>query len=490
MEVYAKGSSISVATESDSHYVAKMAKQVGATAILDKATLIDLIWKQYYFTTERRVIVWRYLFRLPLNEKAYSLLASQPLHPAVRTLPNTLPIRYSILCNRLVRLLSTLTYWHPPLAECDWLPGLVFPFLRIFERDSITSFEFLLTILVNWCKEWLALIPNPPLGVLARIDEIAKSAGGEAPISVAWPALRSFFCEVATTEAALIICDNILSAQPVFLEYLVASYALIRGRKIVNEHNVRTVIDRARSLFEKHHQFNTNTSPFVQLSRGFYPIVPSVERIPQWREKEIERIKAEAQDAEEEEDIDQQQIENEKAQIERRRRIWLAERSILREIEEEQMLEFRRREQEILVREGQREAVMAQIRRKEVHKRMREEGQAMDEWRRDCDRVENEMKEVAEGRRRVWARWLSEKENAAKLAKEEMEVELELMRKKNEMYRATDDSYRKLGAELAAEEERVIADCLAKSREIEEEKLKWRNDVKKKRAAMLRRTRI
>ena len=233
--MFSEGSSIAIATEDSDHFVAQLALQISAKELLNKRTLVSIVSRHYHYPEEHRVVIWRYLFRLPMNEKKYALYSTQPVHPSIRNLPITLPVRYSMIANRLTRILSSLCYWHPPLGECDWLPALVFPFLRIFERDSVISFEFIVTIITNWCSEWLHFVPNPPLTIISRIDRIARSFGGEAPISVAWPALRSLFGEVATTETALMLFDNIISARPVFLEYLVASFALIQGEKIVTE---------------------------------------------------------------------------------------------------------------------------------------------------------------------------------------------------------------------------------------------------------------
>jgi hypothetical protein len=299
-----------------------------------------------------------------MNEKAYNLYASQPIHASVRRLPNTLPVRYSINANRLVRLLSSLTYWHPPLAECDWLPALVFPFLRIFERDTIVLFEFMVTIISNWCHEWLHFIPNPPITILSRIDRIARAHGGEAPLSVAWPALRSFFGEVATTEAALTLFDNIIASHPAFIEYLVASFALIQHEKVINERNVVAIVNRAWKMYSADAAHHSHFAAFAALPTGHYPVMQVVKRVPRWRETELERIRVEAEASRQQEMLGEE-IEEEAAKIERQRRVWMAERSVLRQTVEEQMEEFRRREQEILRRENLKEAVSMQIRREQ-----------------------------------------------------------------------------------------------------------------------------
>lgn len=474
--MFEEGSSIAVATEDADHYVAKLAKQVGATQVLNKKTLIEIMTRHHCFPNEHRVIIWRYLLRLPMNEEAYALYAQQSIHPAVKVLQTTLPIRYSVISNRLMRVLSALMYWHPPLAECDWLPGLVFPFLSLFKRDSIVLFEMIMTIISNWCTEWLTFIPNPPITVLSRIERICKAEGAPASISVSWPALRSFFGEVATTEAALIMFDNILASKPVFIEYLVASFSLLKGEKVINESNVHQIIERARQMYHKDAIKNPNTSSFTPLPRGFYPVLNIVEKVPKWRENQVSRIKKEAAAAKQQEELNYE-IEKEAMRIERKRKNWMAERAILREIEEEQMMEFRRRERELLLKENHQEEITQQIRRERLRTRRIEEENAINEWKHDCDRVQTEMKNVMDTRKQTWTNWLRVKEEAAKLAEEEVQLELDLLRQRDSSHSKEVQHHNQMMEKAAAEESEILNLAMKRSAELANEKAALRRQL-------------
>ncbi|EAY01099.1 hypothetical protein TVAG_442100 [Trichomonas vaginalis G3] len=476
MSMFGPGSTIDYSISNDDHYMAQIAKHVGADAVLNKKTLVDIITNQYCFPDDQRVLTWRYLLHIPMNEQEYTLLASQQLHPAVRQLTLSLPIRYTSISNRLSRLLSTLMYWHPALAECDWLPALVFPFLRVFERDSLITFEIVATVIMNWCKEWLNFIPNPPITVLSRIDRIVAAHGGKSPISVTWPALRSFFGEVATTEAALILFDNIITSHPCFIEYLVASFAMIKGNKVVDVHNYKIVINRARQFFEEDENKNLNLEPFHPLPRGSYPIISIVKKTPLWKEQELARIKLESEQ-EQKKDEEKVDIERESALIERRRRNWMAERTVLREIEEEQMAEFRRREKEILMRENQKEELNLEIKRERLRKRRIEEENAMDEWRADCAKVQNEMRQIVDSRRQTWSKWINTKENAAKLAHEQVEEELEMIRQRDEMRKQEILKHDKAMEEGAREEQEILNLATQRSQQLEDERFKLRETL-------------
>lgn len=476
MSMFGPGSSIEYSASNDDHYVAQVAKHIGADTVLNKRTIIDIITNQYCFPDDQRTLMWRYLLHIPMNEQQYSLLASQQIHPAVKQLTLTLPIKYTTISNRLSRLLSTLMYWHPPLAECDWLPALVFPFLRIFERDSLITFEVIATVIMNWCKEWLNFIPNPPITVLSRIDRIVTEHGGKSPIAVTWPALRSFFGEVATSEAACTLFDNIIASHPSFIEYLVASFALIKGNKVIDHHNCKTVINRARLFFEQDQNRDPHIDPFTPLPRGSYPIIPIVKKTPLWKEQELARIKLESE-AEQQKVEYKVDIEKESALIERKRRNWMAERAVLREIEEEQMAEFRRREKEILVRENQKEELTLELKRERLRKRRIEEEQAMEEWRNDCARVQNEMRSIVDSRRQTWSKWIDIKEDAAKQAHEQVEEELEMIRQRDEMRRIEIEKHDKAMELGAKEEQEILAKATQRSQQLEDERFKLRETL-------------
>lgn len=350
-----EGSALHEASKDHNHYVARIAHVCNCQIIPNPNALADILLRQYSFPPHSRTLMWRYLLRLPNNEQSYQVIANQPIHSKVAHLSRTLPVKFTSIIRRLKKVISCLVYWHPPLAECDWLPGLVFPFLQIFSRPKISTVEIIMTVIYNWCSEWLMFIPNPPVTVLSRIDHIAKEMGGSAPLNVGWPALRSFFGEVAKTESALMLMDNILASRPPFIEYLVASYSLVKGDREINSSNVKYVINRARNYYEKLFSQNHNQAVFQPLPENFYPILTIVQKDEMWKEKELQRIREEAEAMKNQMEL-KDEIDAETTKIERKRKSWMDQREALIEIEAQQMDDFRRREKEMLQRENIKEA--------------------------------------------------------------------------------------------------------------------------------------
>lgn len=463
------GSAVNEATKDADHFVGSLAKRAGAKVLFDRKKLVDILKKDFSFPGEHRTIMWRFLLRLPMNVEQRKLLSSQPLHPRVTNLTKHLPIKSSSLTISLTNLLSCLIYWHPPLAECDWLPSLVYPFLKVYGGDRIETFETIVTVIMNWCTEWLNFVPNPPITSLSRIDQIARSMGGEAPLEVAWPALRSFFGEVATTETALILMDNILAAKPPFIEYLIASYALLPGDKVVDTTNIRYVIKRARKFFNMEAESNPNQAVFTPIPVGYYPILPIVAKSEMWRENELQRIRQEAE-IHQQQSVLEQEIEDEATLLERRKKCWMAQRAVLREIEEEQMEEFRRREREAMIKETMEEEKQIAIRREQLRQRKAQEQTALAEWKADTERVQKELQKTTAMRRETWDRWLKLKEESAALMKEEIEMEMELLDEKDAVQNEQLTKHKEVFEETSREEQRIISEATKRSQELEDER--------------------
>lgn len=479
--MFGEGSAIWVLKQGSEREIAQIAKKVGAKTILNPQSLIDALESGGSFPARNREVCWRHVLQLPMNETQYLTYARQALHPVARTLPDRLPIRFSVVSTRVVRLVSALSYWHPPLAECDWLPSLAFPFLQAIGRDSLVVFEILATIINNFCQEWLYFVPNPPITTLSRIDRIAKRFGGEAPMNVAWPALRSFFGEVATTDACLILIDHIISSRIVFLEYLVASFCLLKNKRI-DQLNVKQMIRRAKRMMKADEKENPNHAVFVPLEKGFYPVLPIIEKAANWKAKELQRIREEAEIAKTQIALEED-IETAETKLMRRRRGWLAEREILKEIENEQMAEFRRREQETLLKDSRREQRAVAKREAALQQRKEKEEKAIQEWTSDCRRLQDEMKAIAQARQKTWETWLHVREEAARISREEAENELYLLKTRGETHKEEVANHLEIMRDGELKEQALLRHAITRSQEMEDEKRQNRDKVETMRRA-------
>ena len=110
---------------------------------LNTKNLVGLLAHFGSFPAKFRLLVWRFLLRLPQNRDHCSL-CRRGIHPAWRNLGSDFPIKNQKLMSKLQRTLSALSYWSPVFAQLAYLPGLVFPFVKLFASDELAMFEAML----------------------------------------------------------------------------------------------------------------------------------------------------------------------------------------------------------------------------------------------------------------------------------------------------------------------------------------------------------
>jgi len=68
--------------------------------------------------------------------------------------------------------LSTIAYWCEFFTKVEFIPALVFPFVKSIENDDLIVFEITASILTHWAKDWFRFYPHEPLDSLQIIDDI------------------------------------------------------------------------------------------------------------------------------------------------------------------------------------------------------------------------------------------------------------------------------------------------------------------------------
>lgn len=122
-----------------------------------------------------RMFVWRSLLRLPENHTAYISLTDKGVHAAYVKLQQKYPIksqklhrglqRWHFHCNRFqlvflmvavfhlnpfphfARVLSALAHWAAIFGELEYLPLIVFPFVKLFQNNPLLCFEVVATVI-------------------------------------------------------------------------------------------------------------------------------------------------------------------------------------------------------------------------------------------------------------------------------------------------------------------------------------------------------
>lgn len=366
------------------------------------------------YPAKYRMFIWRSLLQLPENHAAFCSLVDKGTHSTFVTLHENYPIKSRKLLRVLQRILSALAHWSAVFGETEFLPLLVFPFVKLFQNNQLICFEVVATVLVNWCQNWFEFFPNPPINLLSMVENLLVhhdknllqhlvQADVKSQI-YCWPIIETLFSEVLTKEEWLRIWDHIFSNHPSFLLFLVAAY-LICSRKVLMQCTAkedfeyfvhhRNACDISAVIQEAYHLQNTTPSDidpgkmleeFKPLTKGQYPVFNKYPKfIVDYQVQERERIRQE-----ELEYLQQRQLAVElKKQAEERKE---AEEAFYRN--QELMVEAEKQRRDLILLEEQKLAdqrVRLQAMRREVHTR---ELQLMDAVRRKYMENQSKVKEV------------------------------------------------------------------------------------------------
>lgn len=84
---------------------------------------------------EHRFTAWKYLLRLPSNSEAFAQqIAKGPHHTAMASLAMRYPLRDRKHFRKTAILVSALAHWSPILADVEFVPSWVFPFVVVFSQ--------------------------------------------------------------------------------------------------------------------------------------------------------------------------------------------------------------------------------------------------------------------------------------------------------------------------------------------------------------------
>ena len=119
-----------------------------------------------------RSFIWRALLEIPGNEACFTTLVQRGVHPNWKNIGEKFQIKSPRLIRILEKIVSALAYWSEIFAELEYLPMLVFPFVKVFQHNHLVCFEVVATYLKSFCVHWFEFFPNPPIGVLSVIENV------------------------------------------------------------------------------------------------------------------------------------------------------------------------------------------------------------------------------------------------------------------------------------------------------------------------------
>ncbi|KAJ3108872.1 TBC1 domain member 31 [Phlyctochytrium planicorne] len=166
-------------------------------------------------------------YRLPENRDSYEALLGKGLHPSFADFRKKYPMKSE-------RVLSALAHWSPIFENLDYLPSLVFPFVKLFLNDMFSGFETVMTILINWCQKWWNYFPNPPFECLDVLENLLYHHDSEllshfvkhkvTSQIYGWFSMSTLFAEIFSETDWLKVWDHLVTNPPSFVYYFVLAY--------------------------------------------------------------------------------------------------------------------------------------------------------------------------------------------------------------------------------------------------------------------------
>ncbi|KAJ3323251.1 TBC1 domain member 31 [Boothiomyces sp. JEL0866] len=205
-------------------------------SLFNRAKLRGFLHHYGTYPEQYRHMIWRFLLKLPENRLAYESLLKQGTHPAYRSFRVKYPLKSDRLARSMERILSCLAYWSPIFEDLDYLPSLIFPFVKLFWNDLFSCLEVVMTIAINWCQKWWEYYPNPPIEILEFVSQLLAFHDPElyahfdlhkvnGQIYV-WTLVQTLFAELFSKKDWLCVWDHLISNQPSFLYHFIIAYLI------------------------------------------------------------------------------------------------------------------------------------------------------------------------------------------------------------------------------------------------------------------------
>lgn len=262
---------------------------------MDSARLRRILMQYGEYPDKFRSIIWRSLLNTPKNRDAYSSLVDKGIHPVYKDIEKQFTIHSSATLKSLKRLLSCLAHWCPLFGVMKFLPGFVFPFVKVLQKDPLLLFECVATVLFNYCQLWFEYAPFPPISILSMIENILGEhdpqllehfcAVGITSQVYALKILETAFSEILTCSEWLVLWDHILSNEPAFILMAVVAYSIVQKnaiKKLQNheqiEHFYHMQNPICKKAFLKKIYVLTNETPDEIHPRKFFNSFVSLEK--------------------------------------------------------------------------------------------------------------------------------------------------------------------------------------------------------------------
>ena len=195
-----------------------------------------------------RKYIWRYLLSLPNNTNQFSIFSGKGIHPLYLNLEKNFPISENQMLMRLQKICSLVTYWSYDIGKINYLPKIIFPFLKCFPGDDIFVFETIIALLYSIYKYFFEFYPNFPITHIKLVEEIIKKETNgliqkifseiKIPLNeLIWHMIKYFFSESFKKNDWLSLLDFLITYnhRPEMILYFCSAFFILTKNDISSE---------------------------------------------------------------------------------------------------------------------------------------------------------------------------------------------------------------------------------------------------------------
>lgn len=248
----------------------------------------------YGYPEEYRNVIWCVLLQLPINSDTFLVLRKQDQHPVAKKFEKrlkkiNLPKEYH---RSLKSLISQLANWSPIFAEIDYIPGLVFPFLKIFPESSLITFEIVATILLNYGQLWFEFLPLEPCNFLGMCENVLMTldtglanfyfTNRITPEIYAFKMIETSFSRVFPEHHWYVLWDTIISNPPYFQVFLIVAFNVLHRTTLMKLQCREEIEDfflsfrgtDIKKMIKIAHEYDDNYPEYSHPKKFFHKFVP------------------------------------------------------------------------------------------------------------------------------------------------------------------------------------------------------------------------
>ena len=115
------------------------------------------------------------MLSLPSNFIQYNSYIQKGINQNLENFDEVFPLKSGKLASKMIRVMSVLSNISPVLSDLQIVPGMVFPFVKLFSKDECLGMEMALSFFMHWGQHLFEDYPQPSARAVSFVSLLSKS---------------------------------------------------------------------------------------------------------------------------------------------------------------------------------------------------------------------------------------------------------------------------------------------------------------------------